>query len=132
MKAFLPCSCGRRASLAAFSAASVLCLGLFFVQGARALSLGPDEFVAAREVTCILAQDALGYLDEEDFNTLVDNALESFDAAEGDVIYAKALGYFDGLMFGIPEGSDARVNSRLRAFNQSQACSGLVISNYRL
>jgi len=117
---------GRLAPLAA------LCLGLFLAQGARALSLGPDEFVAAREVTCILAQDALGYLGEEDFNALLDSALESFDATQGDVIYAKALGYFDGLMFGIPGGDDALVSDRLRAFNQSQACSGLVVSNYRL
>ena len=118
-----------RGSLAPLAA---LCLGLFLAQGARALSLGPDEFVAAREVTCILAQDALGYLGEEDFNALLDSALESFDATQGDVIYAKALGYFDGLMFGIPGGDDALVSDRLRAFNQSQACSGLVVSNYRL
>ncbi|WP_144244403.1 hypothetical protein [Pseudohaliea rubra] len=114
------------APLAAFA------LGLFLAQGARALSLGPDEFVAARQVTCILAQDALGYLGEDAFNTLLDGALENFDDGQGDVIYAKALGYFDGLMFGIPAGDDALVSERLRAYNQSQACSGLVVSNYRL
>ncbi|MHA7816803.1 MAG: hypothetical protein ACX93N_10025 [Pseudohaliea sp.] len=111
---------------------AAIALGLFLAQGARALSLGPDEFVAAREVTCILAQDALGYLREDDFNTLLDGALESFDEGQGDVIYAKALGYFDGLMFGIPDGDEGQVSERLRAFNQSQACSGLVVSNYRL
>lgn len=111
---------------------AALALGLCLADGARALSLGPDEFVAAREVTCILAQDALGYLGEDDFNTLLDGALERFDDSQGDVIYAKALGYFDGLMFGIPEGDASLVSERLRAFNQSQACSGLVVSNYQL
>ena len=34
---------------------------------ASALSMGPDEFAAARMLTCVLAQDTLGYLDERQY-----------------------------------------------------------------
>jgi hypothetical protein len=95
---------------------------VFTGSGAGALSLGPDEFAAARDVTCILAQDALGYLTEEEFTTLVDEALAGYDEVDGDILYAQALGYFDGLMFGLPPGDDRQISGRLRQFNASAAC----------
>ncbi|MEQ9464999.1 MAG: hypothetical protein RJQ10_15155 [Haliea sp.] len=89
----------------------------------QALALGPDDFAAAKRLSCVLAQDSLGYLSEDDYAALTDEVLEEYDAADGDVIYAKALGYFDGLMFGIPEQDAAGIQSRLRSFVDSQACT---------
>lgn len=98
----------------------------------QALALGPDEFVAAKRLSCVLAQDSLGYLNEDDFAALTDDVLEEYDAADGDVIYAKALGYFDGLMFGIPEQDAAGIQSRLRSFVDSQACTQVVGVSFTL
>lgn len=97
-----------------------------------ALELGNEELAAAREVTCILAQDALGFLDADAFNALLDGALEDFDIPQGDVIYAKALGYFDGLMFGLPDDNERLINDRLRSFNSSGACNRLVTGTVRI
>lgn len=36
---------------------------LIATTGAKALALGPDEFVAAKRLNCVLAQDSLGYFD---------------------------------------------------------------------
>jgi hypothetical protein len=68
---------------------------------ATALSLGPEEFAASTQLTCVLAQESLGYLSEDEYGSLTHNVLADFDASESDAIYAKALGYIDGLMFGI-------------------------------
>ncbi len=108
---------------------SVLALALAGAQ-AQALALGPDEFAAARQLTCVLAQDSLGYLSEDDFVAMTDELLEDYDQVDGDVIYAKALGYFDGLMFGLPEGDASQINGRLHTFLESQACTQTV--GYRL
>ena len=109
-----------------------LLLSLLLASGAQALALGPREFAAAKAVACVMAQDSLGYLSENDFNDLVDQALADFEDDAGDVIYAKAVGYFDGLMFGIPESDQELVQARLRQFNTSRVCTRLVSSNLRL
>lgn len=109
-----------------------LLLSLLLSSMAQALALGPKEFAAAKNVACVMAQDSLGYLSAEDFNDLVDQALSDFDSETGDVVYAKAVGYFDGLMFGIPESDQRLVKQRLREFNGSRACTRLVSSNYQL
>lgn len=99
---------------------------------AHALALGPDEFAAARQLTCVLAQESLGYLNESDFADLTEAVLEDFDQAGGDVIYAKALGYFDGLMFGLPEGDASLINARLQSYLDSQACTRVVGVSFTL
>ncbi|QIB67239.1 hypothetical protein [Kineobactrum salinum] len=99
---------------------------------ASALALGPEEFAAAKRLSCVLAQDSLGYLTEKDYQQLTDEVLDEFEAEQGDVIYAKALGYFDGLMFGIPEQDDAGVTARLQSFVASQACTMVVGVSYSL
>lgn len=105
---------------------------VFLSVGVQALALGPKECAAAKNVTCVMAQDSLGYLSEDDFNDLIDEALSGFEGDAGDVIYAKAVGYFDGLMFGIPESDQDLVQARLRQFNTSRACTQLVSSNFQL
>lgn len=99
---------------------------------ANALALGPDEFAAAQQLTCVLAQDSLGYLSEDEYDELMDDVLGDYEATDGDVIYAKALGYFDGLMFGIPERDANQINDRLRNFVQSQSCTQVVGVSYSL
>ncbi|MBN7797965.1 hypothetical protein [Parahaliea mediterranea] len=99
---------------------------------ASALALGPDEFVAARQLTCVLAQDSLGYLSADDFSDLTEEVLADYEQADGDVIYAKALGYFDGLMFGLPESDSSQIQARLRSFLESQACTRVVGVSYTL
>lgn len=99
---------------------------------AQALALGPDEFIAAKQLSCVLAHDALGYLSDEEYETQVDNVLTNYEAELGDVIYAKALGYFDGLMFGIVERDQPAIEARLRDFSGSQACSQQVGLHFSL
>lgn len=117
-----------RVALTNFGAIACLVLA----SGAQALALGPKEFAAAKNVACIMAQDSLGYLTEADFNDLVDEALSDFDGEEGNLVYAKAVGYFDGLMFGIPESDQQLIQDRLRQFNASRACTQLVSSSFQL
>jgi len=88
-----------------------------------ALAMGPDEFVAARQLTCVLAQESLGYLKSDEYGQLSREVLDGYDAAESDVIYAKALGYYDGLMFGLPESNERAISARLQEFVGSQACT---------
>lgn len=113
-------------------AGSVFAFSVVVSLGAQALALGPKEFAAAKAVACIMAQDSLGFLTENDFGDLVDQVMSDFDEADGNVVYAKAVGYFDGLMFGIPESDQRQVQERLRQFNASRACTQLVRSSYDL
>jgi hypothetical protein len=99
---------------------------------ASALSLGPDEFASARQLTCVLAQDSLGYLSDEEYEQEVGRILDDYSDEAADVVYAKALGYFDGLMFGIPETDRAEIRDRLLSFNASQACTANVSFGRRL
>ena len=92
---------------------------------ASALALGPEDFLAARSMTCVLAQESLGYLSEDEFASAAESIMEGYDQAEGDVIYAKAIGYFDGLMFGLPANDSAAISDRLQQFLTSSACTRL-------
>ena len=95
---------------------------------AQSLALGPDEFVAARNLACVLAQESLGYLAGDEYAELTDDVLDGYSEQEVDVIRAKALGYYDGLMFGLP-ADEQRVNDRLQEFVESRACT--VVTGYR-
>lgn len=88
-----------------------------------ALELGAEDFVAAREMTCVLAQDSLGYLSSDEYAEMAEAILADYDQAQTDVIYAQALGYFDGLMFGLPESDEREIGARLQSFVASSACT---------
>ncbi len=90
---------------------------------AGALELGAEDFVAAREMTCVLAQESLGYLSDEEYGALAGEVLADYDQAQSDVVYAQALGYFDGLMFGLPESNEREISARLQSFLASAACT---------
>lgn len=93
--------------------------------GVSALELGPEDFLAARHMTCVLAQESLGYLSEDEFAEAAEAIMTGYDQAEGDIIYAKAIGYFDGLMFGLPASDDGEISARLQQFLASKACTRL-------
>lgn len=105
-------------------AAIILSLGSVFASlNAAALAMGEKDFAAARQLACVLAEESLGQLSSSAFADQIDAVLDGFDQAESDVIYAKAIGYFDGLMFGLPAGDRQLVNGRLAGFIASPACS---------
>ncbi|MEE4278392.1 MAG: hypothetical protein V2I82_08015 [Halieaceae bacterium] len=93
---------------------------LGFCAGASALTLSPAHLAAAERLGCVLADDALGQLDESQFNRRFDAAVRGFDEESVDVIYAKALGYIDGLLFSAPPGADPK--QRLKSFSSSSRC----------
>ncbi|MEZ5567546.1 MAG: hypothetical protein R3E54_04250 [Halioglobus sp.] len=89
---------------------------------AVALSMAPEEFVASRQLACVLAMESLGQLSEEEYGNRTHSVLDGFDESEQGNILAKALGYYDGLMFEVPDDVTA-VNSRLENFIASGTCS---------
>ena len=97
-------------------------LGLFFAQQAASLSLAPEEFVASRQLACVLAEQSLGYLTETEYGARTHTVLDGFDESERDTILSKALGYMDGLMFSIDHGDAEQVDERLQSYVQSNAC----------
>ena len=99
----------------------IAALALAIAQQAAALSLAPEEFHASRQMACVLAEQSLGQLSEEEYGARTHTVLDGFDDQERDNILAKALGYYDGLMFAI-EDDEAQVNRRLAVFVASDAC----------
>lgn len=90
---------------------------------ASALSLAPEEFAASRQMACVLAQETLGQISADEYGARTGELLEGFDDAERDNIVAKALGYYDGLMFAIPADSETGVTLRLQDFVSSTTCA---------
>lgn len=88
-----------------------------------ALSLSPEEFHASRQMACVLAQQELGQLSEEEYGSKTHRVLAGFGETERDAVLAKALGYFDGLMFAITDDNEQAVARRLEDFTTSNTCS---------
>ena len=101
----------------------LILLALLPFQAAQALTLSSAHLAAAEQLGCVLADDALGYLSEEQFNERFDDAVEGFGDESVDVIYAKALGYIDGLLFGVAEGETGEASRRLQNFSSSGPCA---------
>ncbi|WP_414981416.1 hypothetical protein [Congregibacter sp.] len=89
----------------------------------QALTLSSVELDAAAQLGCVLADDALGYLNEDQFNDRFDDVVGGLPDAQVDVIYAKALGYIDGLLFGVTSGDSAIANRRLESYSNSGSCA---------
>ena len=102
--------------------------GLLFSAAASSLSLAPEEFAASRQMACVLAEHSLGTLNEEQYGKVANSLLDDFDESEQEQILAKAIGYYDGLMFSIPDKDDTAINLRLKDFVDSATCQG---SGYR-
>jgi hypothetical protein len=113
-------------SMTPFLRISALLLALCAAQQASALAIGGAEMRASRALSCVLAEDALGYLEEDQFNQRFDAVVEGFSDGAVDIIYAKALGYIDGLLFGVPSQDQTEALRRLQDLSNSQACSSAV------
>ena len=103
---------------AILSASALAMLG----QPASALALAPEEVHASRQMACVLAEQSLGRLSEEQYGERTHTVLDGFDEAERDTILAKALGYYDGLMFAIAADDPEQMNDRLETFVASSSC----------
>ena len=101
----------------------VLLAGGVASTNSAALALAPEEFTASRQLACILAQQSLGQLSEDEYGEMTHNLLDDFEESERDAILAKALGYYDGLMFSIDSGDSVQVDHRLADFVNSQTCA---------
>jgi len=103
-----------------------LCLLALLAGAAQtsALSLAPEEFAASRQMACVLALQSLGHLSEEAYGARTHSVLDGFDEDEQGNILAKALGYYDGLMFQIEDDDTASVTLRLETFVASGTCDG--------
>lgn len=101
---------------------AALCLAAASYQ-ATALELAPEEFHASRQMACVLAAQSLGYLSEKEYGARTHTVLDDFDDGERDMILAKALGYYDGLMFEVDGANEQQVNERLAIFVESSTCS---------
>lgn len=109
---FIPCS---------IPTASLVAL-MLLSPSVSALTLSSTELAAAKQLGCVLAEDALGYLNEDQFNQRFDGVVDAFSEQQVDVIYAKALGYIDGLLFGVPSGESRVAMQRLQSYSSSEAC----------
>jgi hypothetical protein len=101
----------------------LLALSLLASGQALALSLAPEEFLASRQLACVLAEQSLGYLSEEEYGERTHTVLDGFQDNERDAILAKALGYYDGLMFSVASDDARQVNERLESYVSSDNCS---------
>lgn len=102
---------------------AALLAALSHIPLAQSLALGAAELHAAKALGCVLAEDALGYLTEEQFNERFDDVVDGLSDATTDVVYAQALGYIDGLLFGISGDNPQEAMSRLESLSNSQTCS---------
>lgn len=93
----------------------------YSTQGA-ALSFSPDEFKASRKLACVLAQQSLGQLSEDEYGAKTHTVLDGFDETERDHILAQAVGYFGGLMYSSESDDEAGESLRLEEFLASSTC----------
>ena len=91
-------------------------------QQVSALSVAPEEFFASRQMACVLAEESLGFLSEEEYGLRMHTILDGFDESERDSILAKAIGYYDGLMFEVAADDYQQVVQRLELFVASNTC----------
>jgi hypothetical protein len=94
----------------------------YATQGA-ALSLAPEQFTASRKLACVLAQQSLGQLSEEEYGNRAHTLLDGFDNEERDAILAQAVGYYSGVMFSTTDTDTRQMTLKLQDFVSSNTCS---------
>lgn len=87
-----------------------------------ALSFAAEEFQASRKLACVLVQQSLGQLSEEEYGVKAHTVLDGFDEAERDNILAQAVGYYGGLVFSPMTDNSAGVSNKLEEFLSSSTC----------
>ena len=112
---------------------TALCVFTFItVSQAFGLSMAADEFHASRQLACVLAQESRGQLSEQEYGDRTHTVLDGYDEAEQSTILAKALGYYDGLMFSLPDDDSEKIRMRLLDFVESSTCSNSPFQNVTL
>jgi hypothetical protein len=96
---------------------------LAYAAQSPALSLAPEEFNASRKMACVLAQQSLGQLSEDEYGEKANTVLDGFDEAERNNILAQAVGYYGGLLFSIADDHADKSTLRLEDFIASSTCS---------
>lgn len=87
-----------------------------------ALSFAAEEFQASRKLACVLVQQSLGQLSEEEYGERAHTVLDGFDEAERDNILAQAVGYYGGLVFSSVSEDTTGVSTKLEEFLSSSNC----------
>jgi hypothetical protein len=100
----------------------VIPLLAYATQGA-ALSMAPEQFSASRKLACVLAQQSLGQLSEEEYGNRAHTLLDGFDEAERNAVLAQAVGYYSGIMFSASSADKHQMSLRLQDFVSSNTCS---------
>jgi hypothetical protein len=100
----------------------VIPLLAYATQGA-ALSMAPEQFAASRKLACVLAQQSLGQLSEEEYGNRAHTLLDGFDDKERDAVLAQAVGYYSGIMFSTTEVDARQTTLKLQDFVSSSTCS---------
>ena len=88
-----------------------------------ALSLAPEEFKASRKMACVLAQQSLGQLSEDEYGEKANTLLDGFDETERNNILAQAVGYYGGLVYTSERPNAEKMHIRLEDFLASSTCS---------
>lgn len=96
---------------------------LAYAAQSPALSLAPEEFKASRKMACVLAQQSLGRISEDEYGEKANTVLDGFDEAERNNILAQAVGYYGGLMFSSTDDNTAKAALRIENFLSSSTCS---------
>lgn len=94
----------------------------YATQGA-ALSLAPEQFAASQKLACVLAQQSLGQLSEEEYGNRAHTLLDGFDNEERDAVLAQAVGYYSGVMFATTDTDARQMTLKLQDFVSSNTCS---------
>ena len=98
-------------------------VSLFCAAGqASALSLAPEEFDASRKMACMLAEQSLGRLSDDEYGARAHSLLDRFEEDEQDNILAQAVGYYGGLMYSRNEQDSREMTLRLEDFVSSSTC----------
>jgi hypothetical protein len=74
-------------------------------------------------MACVLAQQSLGQLTEDEYGEMTHTLLDGFDETERDNILAQAVGYYGGLTFSAEDADPEQVNLKLEVFVTSSTCS---------
>jgi len=96
---------------------------LAFATHGAALSLAPEQFAASRKLACVLAQQSLGQLSEEEYGNRAHTVLDGFDEAERDAVLAQAVGYYSGVVFSTTDTDAGQMTLKLQDFVSSNTCS---------
>lgn len=96
---------------------------LAYAAQSASLSLAPEEFAASRKLACVLAQQSLGQLSEEEYGNRAHTLLDGFDDEERDNVLAQAVGYYGGLMFSTGDADSKQMTLRLKDFVASSTCT---------